>query len=176
MGEVPPGARPAARVLVISDDLRLFLLKGVEAGVDPWWVSPGGGLRSGESFEAAAARELLEETGFSAPIGPCVWTRHHRYTWYGKPHDQYERFFVAWIGPTTEPRPLRADGYIVGHRWWRLDEIRASTDSFAPRRLGDLLAPILRRDYPEMPSMRGSSTQGLPDLPDTRVERLLGGA
>jgi 8-oxo-dGTP pyrophosphatase MutT (NUDIX family) len=60
---IPPGARPASRVLVISDDLKLLLLQGVQDGFDPWWVSPGGGLQAGESFEDAAARELLEETG-----------------------------------------------------------------------------------------------------------------
>lgn len=151
MKGIPPGARPASRVLVISDDLKLLLLQAVQVGSDPWWVSPGGGLQSGESFEHAAARELFEETGFSTPIGPCVWTRHHRYEWYGKPHDQYERFFVTRAGPTTEPAPVRADGYIVGHRWWTMDEICASTASFAPRALADLLPPILKGEYPASP-------------------------
>ncbi len=151
MNGVPSGARPVARVLVISDDLRLLLLQGVAVGSDPWWVSPGGGLKPEESFEAAAARELFEETGFSAPLGPCVWTRHHRYEWYGKPHDQYERFFVAQAVPMVEPVPVRADGYIVGHRWWTLEEIRAATDRFSPRRLADLLPPILRGKYPVTP-------------------------
>lgn len=149
---IPPGSRPAARVLVISDDHHLLLLQGVDAGTRRrWWVSPGGGLQPGESFESAARRELLEETGFSAPIGPCVWTRHHRFDWYGKQHDQYERFFVGWAGPRREPRPIRADGYIMGHRWWSLTELRASTDSFAPRRLVELLPPILRSEFPTEP-------------------------
>ena len=151
MKGVPPGARPVARVLVINDDSRLLLLEGARIPSDRWWVSPGGGLKPGESFEAAAARELLEETGFSVPIGPCVWTRHHRFEWYGKQHDQYERFFVAQGAPWVEPVPVRADGYIVGHRWWTLDEIRSSTDQFAPRRLADLLPPILRAEYPRTP-------------------------
>lgn len=151
MTEIPPGSRPASRILVISDDHRLLLLQGVRVGAEPWWVSPGGGLQEGESFEAAARRELLEETGFSAPIGPCVWTRHHRFEWYGKQHDQYERFFVARTGPRREPRPIQADGYIVGHRWWSVAELRVSTDRFAPRRLGELLPPILRSEYPTDP-------------------------
>ena len=151
MKQVPPGARPAARVLVISDDSRLLLLEGARATSDRWWVSPGGGLQIGETFEAAAARELLEETGFSVPIGPCVWTRHHRFEWYGRQHDQYERFFVARGVPRREPVPVRQDGYIVGHRWWAMDEIRASTERFAPRRLAALLPPILRAEYPATP-------------------------
>jgi 8-oxo-dGTP pyrophosphatase MutT (NUDIX family) len=148
---IPLGARPVARVLVIDDDLRLLLLKGVEVGSHSWWVSPGGGLRPRETFQVAAARELFEETGFTATIGPWVWTRRHRFDWYGKQHDQYERFFVARIGPTREPNPVEADGYVVAHHWWTLAEIQASNDEFAPRRLGELLPSILEWSYPVEP-------------------------
>ena len=148
---IPIGARPAARVLVVSDDDRLLLLQGRSIGSDPWWVSPGGGLLPGESFEEAALRELLEETGFRAPIGPCVWTRRHRFEWYGKPHDQDERFFVARVGRAVEPRPPNADGYIVGYRWWTHAEIAASDDDFSPRRLATFLPPILAGEYPATP-------------------------
>jgi 8-oxo-dGTP pyrophosphatase MutT (NUDIX family) len=148
---VPPGARPAARVLVLSDDDRILLLEGKRLPSHRWWVAPGGGVRDGETFAEAAARELHEETGFDAPLGQCVWTRHHRFMWYGKQHDQYERFFVVRDVERREPEPLNRDGYIVGHRWWTLDEIQASAHRFAPRRLGELLPPILLGEYPDEP-------------------------
>ena len=148
---VPAGARAAARVLVISEDAHLLLLEGRNEGGPRWWVAPGGGLQDEEGFADAAARELLEETGFSVPIGPCVWTRHHRYDWYGSRHDQFERFFVARGVPRADPEPLRRDGYIVGHRWWSLEEIAASDHSFAPRRLARVLPAILDGRYPEPP-------------------------
>jgi 8-oxo-dGTP pyrophosphatase MutT (NUDIX family) len=145
---VPRGSRAAARVLLLSDQDRLLLLRAHDSlGGHSWWVAPGGGLQPGESFETAAQRELYEETGLFLPIGPWVWTRRHVFTWEGRRHDQYERYFV--VHAEERPvRPARADRYVVGHRWWSLGEIEQSTEDFAPRRLADLLRAILCGEYP----------------------------
>jgi 8-oxo-dGTP pyrophosphatase MutT (NUDIX family) len=145
---VPRGSRAAARVLLLSERNRLLLLRAEDSlGGRSWWVAPGGGLQRGESFEAAAQRELFEETGLFLPIGPWVWTRRHVFTWEGRRHDQYERYFVvnAEEHPVT---PAKIDSYVVGHRWWSLGEIEQSKEDFAPRRLADLLPAILRGEYP----------------------------
>jgi 8-oxo-dGTP pyrophosphatase MutT (NUDIX family) len=145
---IPTGARATARVLLLSHRDRLLLLQAGDASGAKWWVTPGGGLINGESFEAAAQRELQEETGLLLPIGRWVWTRRHIYTWEGRRHDQYERFFVA---RTVKDRiaPTKADSYVFGHRWWSLSEIEQSRDEFAPRCLAHFLAPILLGEYPE---------------------------
>ena len=143
MTNTQSGARTAARVLVIDARLRLLLLKAVrpETG-DSFWIAPGGGVADGESFETTAPRELHEETGLAALIGPCVWTRRHSYIWNGHEHKQYERFFVAHaIGGDVRPR--HPDTYVTDHHWWTLGEIQAAPDEFSPRRLPVLLPPIL---------------------------------
>jgi 8-oxo-dGTP pyrophosphatase MutT (NUDIX family) len=147
---IPEGARPSARVLVLGGRGRLLMLRAAAPDGGRFWVAPGGGLHAGESFEEAAARELHEETGLRAPIGPCVWTRRHVYSWGGRAHDQYERYFVARAG--EQPlAPTRADDYVDGHRWWSATEIARSDDEFAPRRLAELLPPLLEGANPDSP-------------------------
>ena len=148
---VPDGARPAARVLVISDAQSVLLLHAQDSQGHRWWLAPGGGLDAGESFEDAARRELREETGRDLLVGPLIWTRRHVYNWAGTPQDQYERFFVARCGEEFPVTPSVPDTYIIGHRWWHLREIQDSSDDFTPRRLADYLPKIFSGEYPDPP-------------------------
>ena len=136
-------------MLIFDERRRLLLFEARDDGAR-WWVAPGGGLEPGESFEDAARREAEEETGFSIELGPCVWTRRHRYVFAGRQHDQYERFFVA-RSFELRGEAAKLDSYIVGSRWWAHADIAASTDDFAPRQLAALLVDILDGRYPAAP-------------------------
>src|SRR5262245_21088127 len=138
--DIPAGSRPVARVLVLDSHERLLLLQAVHAADGyTFWVAPGGGLEAGETFEEAARRELLEETGLDLPIVRWVWTRRHQHVWNGQPSDQYERFFVART-TVTDVRPLKQDSHVVAHRWWTLSQLLCSSDEFAPQRMAELIA------------------------------------
>ena len=72
-----PRFRPTARLIVLDPDRRVLLFSAVDPRGTVWFT-PGGGVRRGESLEAAAVRELAEETGHlrsEAEIGPLVATR-----------------------------------------------------------------------------------------------------
>ena len=150
-GDIPAGARPVARILVLDTSDRLLLLQTVHAADGyTFWSAPGGGLEPGETFEAAARRELLEETGLDLTVDRWVWTRHHVFPWNGRQANQYERFFVARTA-TTEIRPLQQDSHVVGHRWWSMPELLGSADEFAPQRMAALISGIVRGEYPDPP-------------------------
>jgi hypothetical protein len=79
-----------------------------------------------------------------------VWTRRHIGVFEGRTFDQFEKFFVADT-EDADVKPLRPDTYYHGYRWWKHAEIVASAEDFAPRRLGELLIPLLEREYPPHP-------------------------
>ncbi|MDP9441143.1 MAG: NUDIX hydrolase [Actinomycetota bacterium] len=65
---------PAVGVVVYDDDLRVLLLWRHRFITDSWgWEIPAGRVDAGEELEAAAAREVLEETGWAVgPLRPMV--------------------------------------------------------------------------------------------------------
>lgn len=69
-------SRVGSYVVVIEDD-RVLLVRWVEGPV-PEWTLPGGGIEFGETAEACALREALEETGLDVVINRLLGV-HGRY-------------------------------------------------------------------------------------------------
>lgn len=73
-GVGPEWRRVGAYVLCWDDEQRVLLTRFRWPGHpdDGMWTAPGGSMEWGESAEATAARELFEETGLSADLGPVI--------------------------------------------------------------------------------------------------------
>jgi ADP-ribose pyrophosphatase YjhB (NUDIX family) len=139
---------------VLDPDDRILLVRWVneEHGVDVW-LTPGGGLDAGEDPAAGLRRELREEAGLeSFEAGPTIWTRRHVLPWRGGTIEQRETFVLVRVPRfDVAPMPDHAVEGIEGIRWWTADEIEASSQTFAPRRLAALLRELLESGPPPEP-------------------------
>lgn len=101
-----PLRRTAARVVLLDDADRVLLLSGTDPQVDSrWWITPGGGVETGEELAGTALRELTEETGIRLGreqlIGP-IWRREAAFTFTGVDYLQTEFYFTARV-PRAAP-------------------------------------------------------------------------
>jgi 8-oxo-dGTP pyrophosphatase MutT (NUDIX family) len=135
--EVPGAARfehhvvrsisPAVGVVVTDAEQRVLLLWRHRFMTDEWgWEIPAGSVDHGEDLAAAAAREVLEESGWQP--GPLThWLRWHPQsgksdqvfevfgadsaTYVGEPSDPSEAERVEWV-PLDQVPALIRDGQI----------------------------------------------------------------
>ena len=148
--------RRATRAVVLDTSDAVLLVR-FDFGDRVVWATPGGGIEGTESDEHALRRELAEEAGLVGfEIGPLVWTRTHVVPIAGGRWDgQTERYYVVRTEP-FEPAPrltwdeLREEG-MTAIRWWTLDELEATEELFAPRRLPVLVRELLLHGPPAEP-------------------------
>ena len=62
----------AVGILLLDEHEQLLLIQRARPPAAGKWSVPGGKVELGESLEAAALRELREETGLSCTLGPIV--------------------------------------------------------------------------------------------------------
>ena len=137
--------RPAARILLVDGAGRVLLFRFDTADErPPFWCTPGGALDPGESYEAAAARELWEETGIRADPGPQVAQRTVEFV-------TIERVPVIaderWFRVDTDASAIDVGGHtelerrvMQRWRWFARDELAAWPERIYPDDLPALLA------------------------------------
>ena len=143
--------RASAKVLIVDPCGRVLLFKGLDPARPekrPVWFAVGGGLEPGEAPREAAIREVREETGQAvADLGPVVLTRRFHWSFGGRVYDQEETYFLVRMPhfelSTTGWSDLEREA-VVGHRWWSVEELRATDETVYPVGLADVLDERLR--------------------------------
>ena len=143
--------RRAGRVVVLDPGDRVLLLRYDEPPpAGRHWATPGGGLNPGESYAAAARRELAEETGWDdvALLGE-IHRQERLIMHQGRACRQHERLF---LGRTDQVRrelgdvaAMHTSDGITAWRWWTLPELDTTTELVWPRGLAALIRSTLGR-------------------------------
>jgi len=156
--------RPTARVIVLDPANRILLFRAmIGRSVEPerrpdavsFLALPGGGIEAGEAPEAAARRELCEETGLIATPGlPLVALRTTGYDWKGRRYLTREHIYFH-RSPTTA---LDASGWLETDKrwmsdldWWTLDALAATDEIVRPVGLANLARELGRGSIPITP-------------------------
>jgi 8-oxo-dGTP pyrophosphatase MutT (NUDIX family) len=145
--------RTSAKVLLVTSSLDVLLFSSLDPGKPNrprHWFAVGGGVEDGESLEQTAVREVHEETGLElSDVGSPVLTRHASFEFEGDHYEQDEIYFVAWLErfvPSTDGWTELERRTTSGHRWWSIEELRATTEVIYPEELAELLETLTRPD------------------------------
>ena len=140
--------RKAARLLVISPSRDVLLFKflhkaGALAGKN-YWATPGGGLEDGETFHAAAIRELREETGIqvNTVVGPVADRRFSMLLPSGETVFAVEQYFVVHVDSqiiSSSEWTLHETQVMADHHWWSALELRSTGETVWPEALVEML-------------------------------------
>ena len=142
-GQAPKRLRRAARIILIDPQERTLLFRFDVAGRPPFWVTAGGECDPNESFDDAARRELLEETGITADPGPQIARIKPEFvTVEGEPVQGDERYYFVRVEhdaiDTSRHTELEKQ-VMTQHRWFTLDELDSWHEEIYPVTLGAII-------------------------------------
>jgi putative (di)nucleoside polyphosphate hydrolase len=141
--------RPAAAVMLLNAENRVFVAQRVDSTLDAWQM-PQGGLDPGEDAQAGALRELEEETGIGAHLVTII-ARAARDLLYDLPPELAGRMWGGKYGGQTQ-------AWFLARFHGSDADVNLETDHpefkafqwVDPWRLPDLIVPFKKQLYEEV--------------------------
>lgn len=151
MTPASPTPRVGGRLLLVDQSERVLLIhEQYNDRKETHWLTPGGGVEGVEDPRETAVREAFEETGIRVTLEPDaaeVLRTRRLWSWRQLHFDQVDHFFFARVpdGLAVEPQGLTEveNETLLGHRWWSLYELQATTETILPPELADVLSELL---------------------------------
>jgi ADP-ribose pyrophosphatase YjhB (NUDIX family) len=140
--------RPSARWLIVNPKSEVLLFRfehrqGALAGVS-FWATPGGEVENGETFDEAARRELLEETGIRAP--EALVEAGRRVTTMVMPDGETvwaeERYFIANVSSHAISDAKWSEDerdVIAKWQWWSAADLAMTSETVYPENIAEML-------------------------------------
>ena len=153
--------RKSSRAIVLNKNNEIFLFQyqfDYFAENNTIWITPGGSLEEGESFEDALKREIYEELGVQLTKEcPEVYYRNPIYTLKsGEKVQSVEKFFLV----TLEENSFSFDHWtesekkrMLAGKWWSVEEIEKSEDEFFSKDVLRILNELASRKFLEEPQI-----------------------
>jgi ADP-ribose pyrophosphatase YjhB (NUDIX family) len=132
--------RSAAGMVVVRRGDVLLLERGHEPRKGCLDI-PGGFVEAGESLEAAARRELREETGLT--LGRVSWLGFYWDTYFIRGFGRFPVMNFYWVGRWRSGEPRPADD-AAGARWVPLRELARHRRRFAWAHMATLVRDVTR--------------------------------
>ena len=151
--------RKSARAIVINNKNQMFLFQYMFDYLEDSkaiWITPGGSLEEGESFEDALKREVYEELGVQlTKESPEVYYRNPIYTLKsGEKVQSVEKFFLVVLEEDsfsfnhwTESEKKR----MLAGKWWSMEEIEKSEDEFFTKDILRIMMELSDGNFPVQP-------------------------
>jgi double-stranded uracil-DNA glycosylase len=146
-----PVERRAVRALIVDERDRVLLLSYERRLGSTFWITPGGGVESGETDRNALLRELGEEAGLTDPrLGRHLWrteftTPEFTTSAHGGWVRQRDDVYLVRVRAAEVAVPNLVAENVTGYRWWTPAELERSDALFGPVDLPSRVRAVLSR-------------------------------